>query len=114
MNKYLIFLFIHVIAYPTVYGVQLTFSDLNINEQDIVIYHSNGSKYWEGKSNGTVYINESLGDYIIVFKPRNVNIFQNPLIAVDYLQSYIPLLFTIGLILGMLYMFLSFLRKWFK
>lgn len=88
----------------------ITFSDFGLGDQTIIIYSVNGTLIEEVNSTSTVTLNSSL-DYVFVLQPTKMNLFNNPIQAVDLVIAYIPAGFSWILVFVIGAGFLLLLRK---
>lgn len=88
----------------------ITFSDFGLGDQTIVIYSVNGTLIEKVNSTSTVSLNSSL-DYVFVLQPTKINLFNNPLQAIDLTLAFIPAGFSWILVFVIAAGFLLLLRK---
>jgi hypothetical protein len=79
---------------PANANTTITFSDLNLNPQTIVVYTFDGSKVGEYNSTATVDLPGDITAYNFVFKPTTTDLMKNPTTFVEWLYSLLPLIFA--------------------
>jgi len=88
----------------------ITFADLGLGDQTILIYSVNGTLIEIVNSTSTVSLNSSL-DYVFVLQPTKINLLNNPLQAIDLTLAFIPAGFSWILVFVIAAGFLLLLKK---
>lgn len=90
-----------------VMAMNITFSDVGLTSQTILIYYPNGTLLTTATSAESVWLNETANDYIFVFKPSASNVLKDPWSFLElgwsyakYIIVFAMMLFGLKLLLG--------------